>query len=245
MDFDPQGESLILSIRRNFIILIVVVGLTIASIVYYWLGRALRESYAQQASLIATSMADTAAGYVLSKDALGPHSLVTRYGELDGVAYAIIQNREGNVIANSLLSLSPEIQKNLSHDEQSQTSRREISLEGKPVTEIRRPILEGRLGAVRLGVWSNIVEREIHNRFLLLMIPLTLVLVMAIIIAAFLANRLIRPFKRLIEVAERISTGDLDVPIKSETRDEFGELTHCLERMRASLKAAMVRLGQN
>ena len=77
------------------------------------------------------------------------------------------------------------------------------------------------------------------------MIPLTLVLVMAIIIAAFLANRLIRPFKRLIEVAERISMGDLDVPIKSESRDEFGELTHSLERMRASLKAAMVRLGQN
>jgi methyl-accepting chemotaxis protein len=236
---------LILSIRRKFITLIVAVGLIIAGIVYYCLGSALRERYEQQASLIATSLADTAAGYVLSKDALGPHSLVAKYGELDGVAYAIIQDRDGNVIANSLISLSPEIQKNLSHDERSQTSRRDISLEGKPITEIRRPILQGRLGAVRLGVWSDTVENEIHNRFLLLIIPLTLVLVTAIIVAAFLANRLIGPFNRLITIADRISTGDLDVPIRSESQDEFGKLTHSLERMRSSLKAAMVRLEQN
>jgi HAMP domain-containing protein len=243
--FDAQSKGLILTIRRHFISLIVVLGLTFACIGYYCLNRVLRERFDQHSSVIATSLAETAAGYVLSKDALGLHPLITKYGDLEGIAYAIIQDRDGNVIANSLLTLSPEIQKSLTYEERRKIGRRNISLEGKSVLETRRPILEGRLGTVRVGVWADAIENEIHKGFVLLLVPLILVVIGAAIVAGFLAGRVIGPFNRLIEIADRISTGDLDVPIRAESQDEFGKLTHSLERMRSSLKAAMVRLEQN
>jgi HAMP domain-containing protein len=49
----------------------------------------------------------------------------------------------------------------------------------------------------------------------------------------------------LTEVADKISKGDLETPVGVETRDEIGDLARSLGRMRASLKAAMMRLTQN
>jgi methyl-accepting chemotaxis protein len=42
-------------------------------------------------------------------------------------------------------------------------------------------------------------------------------------------------------MAGKMSTGDLETPVMIQSRDEIGELARSLERMRASLKAAMIR----
>jgi HAMP domain-containing protein len=44
--------------------------------------------------------------------------------------------------------------------------------------------------------------------------------------------------------ADEISRGQLDTPVIIRSTDEVGELARSLERMRASLKAAMVRLNR-
>ncbi|TEU17855.1 MAG: HAMP domain-containing protein [Anaerolineales bacterium] len=51
-----------------------------------------------------------------------------------------------------------------------------------------------------------------------------------------------RPVRRLVEVADNISMGDLDLPIEVTSRDEIGELQESIERMRVSLKTALERL---
>jgi HAMP domain-containing protein len=38
--------------------------------------------------------------------------------------------------------------------------------------------------------------------------------------------------------------GDLETPVRVESNDEIGDLAYSLERMRASLKAAMARLSR-
>jgi HAMP domain-containing protein len=38
--------------------------------------------------------------------------------------------------------------------------------------------------------------------------------------------------------------GDLETPVRIESNHEIGDLAHSLERMRGSLKAAMVRLSR-
>ena len=58
-------------------------------------------------------------------------------------------------------------------------------------------------------------------------------------------QRSIRPLVKLAELADEISTGEkLDEPIKPSTIDEVGRMTKSLDRLRASLKAAMARLGE-
>ena len=83
--------SLIGTVRRNLVALIVILGLIIAGIIYHFLGRILRERFEQQASVIAITLADSAAGHVVSRDVLQLRTLVAKYGRLDGVAYALFK----------------------------------------------------------------------------------------------------------------------------------------------------------
>jgi methyl-accepting chemotaxis protein len=65
----------------------------------------------------------------------------------------------------------------------------------------------------------------------------------AAVVAAYLVSRgITRAATHLAAVAESISRGDLDVAIEVETGDEMQDLAESLERMRASLKAAIERL---
>jgi len=57
-------------------------------------------------------------------------------------------------------------------------------------------------------------------------------------------KRAMGPVVALTAAAEQISLGEaLDVPIKPSTTDEIGRLTKQVDRLRASMKAAMNRLG--
>lgn len=58
-------------------------------------------------------------------------------------------------------------------------------------------------------------------------------------------QRALQPLVKLTELADELSTGErLDEPIKPTTIDEVGRMTKSLDRLRASLKSAMARLGE-
>jgi HAMP domain-containing protein len=58
-------------------------------------------------------------------------------------------------------------------------------------------------------------------------------------------RRSMRPLEHLAMLASQISTGEgLDQPIKPTTTDEIGQMAKSLNRLRASLQAAMGRLGE-
>jgi len=65
---------------------------------------------------------------------------------------------------------------------------------------------------------------------------------LSIALSVFLAGKAVRPILDLKAIADEISRGRLDAPIGIQSNDEIGELGRSLERMRASLRAAMIRL---
>ena len=58
----------------------------------------------------------------------------------------------------------------------------------------------------------------------------------------FGTNRIVASITKIIDAANSISRGDLDVPINVDQPGEIGELALAIERMRTSLKAAIERL---
>jgi HAMP domain-containing protein len=236
--------GLIGRIGCQFVGLIVLVGVIIGTLAYTLLGRTLWEEYEQRASVITANLSDAAAAHMMSRDVLQLNVLLTKYARLSGVAYAFIKDRNERVIAHSSAAFSAELQEGRPADLSRQTTRRVLTLQGKRIHETQMPILEGQLGTAYVGVWGDAVEPQVYRALLMLMAPISGVLLIAIGIAIFLALRLVRPFRRLTDVAGRISSGDLDTPVRVESQHEFGELTRSLERMRASLKAATVRLGR-
>ena len=55
-------------------------------------------------------------------------------------------------------------------------------------------------------------------------------------------QRIVASITKIIDAANSISRGDLDVPIEVDQPGEIGELAKAIERMRTSLKAAIERL---
>jgi len=189
----------LLRISLEWKIMMLVLGLLFVAIVNQLVGRALRTQMDESAVVIATNLSDAAAGYLASKDVLPLKTTVTKYARLNRVAYAFIKDREGKVIAHSLATFSPELQEELTSDQRRQVSRRELTLQGKPVYETREPILEGRLGTAHIGIWADAVEREIDQALFMFLWPITLGLLAAMIIVVILAPPLTRAWRRLLD----------------------------------------------
>ncbi len=65
---------------------------------------------------------------------------------------------------------------------------------------------------------------------------------LVIFLAIVFAMRMAKPILHLTDVANRISLGELNVPIEITSTDEIGDLADALRRMQASLRKAIQRL---
>lgn len=235
-----QRGGLKWKISVTFSGLILVLGLTVIGIVYHFTGNALQRQVDLRSAAIATNLADAAAGMVSRKSTLELDALIAKYGRLDGVAYAFVQDSKGEVLASSLQPFPAEI-KDAGNDA---ASNRVTKVRGKNVYETRAGVLDGQLGAVRVGLWAETVQDDMRATVLPIVGLIAVCLALGIGLSIMLASRTIRPILDLKAIADDISRGRLDTSVSIQTNDEVGELGRSLERMRASLKAAMVRLNR-
>jgi HAMP domain-containing protein len=118
---------------------------------------------------------------------------------------------------------------------------------GERAWDVSSPIfVKGRhFGAFRVAVSVESIER--HKRALLVQLVIVFGF-LAIVTVGFIflmLRRSMRPLEELTALAGAISTGEgLDRPIKPTTTDEIGQMAKALNRLRASLQAAMGRLGE-
>jgi HAMP domain-containing protein len=222
---------------------IVLFGLLVLGIVNHLMARALRAQLDQRALAIATTMSDAAGGNVIGRNSLELSAMVAKYALLDSVAYALIRDGKGEIVAQSVANLPAEVRESFSLDGRREAERRELTLRGRAVYETRVPILGGQAGTAHVGIWGDSVEEEIRRALLPLIGIIAGLLVAGVALSFLLARGIIRPILRLTLVADKISKGDLEMPVGVETRDEIGDLAQSLGRMRASLKAAMTRLS--
>ncbi len=80
---------------------------------------------------------------------------------------------------------------------------------------------------------------QIRNAALFISI---IIAIFTVIFAYLLAVNLAAPIIKLTQIADRISLGELDVPIDIRRGDEVGDLAEAIRRMQISLKAAVERL---
>ncbi|HEX4420687.1 MAG TPA: HAMP domain-containing protein [Kofleriaceae bacterium] len=118
---------------------------------------------------------------------------------------------------------------------------------GEQTLDVSAPIfVKGRhFGAFRVGV--AVASIASHTRALLLELGLVFGVLMIVTIGFIfmMLRRSMRPLEQLSQIANEISTGEgLDRPIKAMSVDEIGQMAKSLNRLRASLQAAMGRLGE-
>jgi HAMP domain-containing protein len=118
---------------------------------------------------------------------------------------------------------------------------------GEAAWDISSPIfVKGRhFGAFRVAMSVDSMDAHKHALLVELAVVFGFLAVVTIGFIFLMLRRSMRPLEHLAMVANEISTGEgLDKPIKPVTTDEIGQMAKSLNRLRASLQAAMGRLGE-
>jgi HAMP domain-containing protein len=244
---DQRRVSLKWKIGGTFAGVMLILGALLMLIVYQLTRHALRDRLDQRALLVANTLSDAAAGYIAGGNLLALHALARKYTLLDGVAFAFIENSKGEVMVHTLGSWTPDLQSGLSKGGQRRIYRRELTLAGRPVYTTGVPILDGQLGTAHVGFWADELEKEIRRTLLPLVRIMFIVPLIGVLVSFLLAHWIVRPIIGLTEIADKVTMGDLETSVSGKcvrSRDEIGDLARSLERMRSSLKAAMLRLGR-
>jgi len=216
----------------------------VAAAAYQIIQHTLRDQLDKRALAIATNLSDASAGHIVGKNLLALNALIQKYTLLDGLAYAFIEDGGGEIVAQTLGTFPPELRQGLPVGGQRLPYRRELSLQKKIVYETSVPVLEGQVGIVHVGFWADAIQKEIQGALLPLIGIIAIVPFIGALLSFLVAHWFVRPIVRLTEVAEKVTRGDLEARGECvQSRDEIGDLARSLERMRASLKAAMLRLG--
>src|ERR671921_821582 len=108
-----QGASLRWKISIAFSGLILLLGVLVIGIVYSMTDKALHRQVDLRAIAIATNLSDASAAYVSRRNTLELDVLIAKYGRLDGVAYAYIQDPKGEIVATSLQPFPAELEDQL------------------------------------------------------------------------------------------------------------------------------------
>lgn len=118
---------------------------------------------------------------------------------------------------------------------------------GETMWDVASPIfVKGKhWGGFRVGVSMERIDARKQSLLLSLAVIFQIFAVVTILTMFFVVRRAMRPVVALTNAADQISLGEgLETPIKSGSVDEIGMLTKSIDRLRASMKAAMSRLGQ-
>ena len=118
---------------------------------------------------------------------------------------------------------------------------------GEAAWDISSPIfVKGRhFGAFRVAVSVDSIAAHQRSLLIALSIVFGFLAIVTIGFIFLMLRHSMKPLEQLAALANEISTGEgLDKPIKPATTDEIGQMAKSLNRLRASLQAAMGRLGE-
>jgi HAMP domain-containing protein len=220
-------------------------GLLTAVLVYFTLTSALKRQSIQRARVTAVNVRDSAPAYMFKKNAAELRKLLDKYVSKPGIAYVLVEDGRNHILAHGFAVPPQELLRVTSPGSSQQESQRTLSVGDGNVYEVSVPVLEGQIGAVRVGLWKDEVDAEISKAVIPILKLVVLVVIVGIFLTILLVWRIIRPISRLVATARRISEGELDVPSSGvNDASEFGELSRSFERMRSSVRAAIVRLNE-
>jgi sensor histidine kinase regulating citrate/malate metabolism len=244
MNQEKRRVSLKWKIGGTYTTVMLILSIFVIAAMYQLTKNMLRDQLDKRALAVATNLSDAAAGHLVGRNLLALHALARKYSLLDGIAYVFIEDNKGQILAHTLVTFPPELGEKLPTG-QREAVRRELSLGGQTVYETSAPVLGGQMGSVHVGFWANAVEAEIQSALFRMLGIISIVPLVGALLSFLLAHWIVRPIKGLTEVADKVTRGDLETSISGKSvaaRDEIGDLARSLERMRSSLKAAMLRL---
>lgn len=210
------------------------------------LGGELRNELIQRGTTIASDVANRSEEALITNDVFAVHELISaaRSSHKD-VRYLFLVDGRGEVRAKTFSSgLPPGLQGANGLRQESVFSVRRLASDEGPLQDIAYPVMEGRLGTVRIGLSENRLLARVET-FTWELLGLTGgVTALALVVSSLLALIMTRPLAQLATVARAVGRGDLSQRVDA-TSDEVGRLGTAFNTMIEDLAASRQEIEQS
>ena len=179
----------------------------------------------------------------MTRDAISKRIATWRQGK---TGFAFLVDVNGKVIAHQIPAFVQK-EKDLSgHPLVQAASANQLGLieftgsDGQAEIGFARKTQFGWILAIQQAQEEAFQSVTVVQTYALILLGITFVVV--IIIALLASRAIVKPIRKLTEAANRISVGELDVVIETQSKDEIGDLAEAITRMQESIRLSIERL---
>ncbi|MDP3260949.1 MAG: methyl-accepting chemotaxis protein [Thermodesulfovibrionales bacterium] len=219
-----------LGIRTKIGGIVVMATLLMTGIVIYSLYTSVKSGLSKELEkrgvALASAFATSAANPVLTNSTDILKKMVTDMEKEEAVAYSLVANDEGKILAHSFGTEPPATLLNqIKGMNKKELSSQEILLSGQEIIHISYPILNGLVGNAHLGISTGKIRAEVNSLIFKVVGILAVAFILISILGIIIADRtIVTPIKNITAVAEAVGRGDLTKEIQVKTHDEIGVL---------------------
>lgn len=219
-----------LGIRTKIGGIVVMATLLMTGIVIYSLYTSVKSGLSKELEkrgvALASAFATSAANPVLTNSTDILKKMVTDMEKEEAVAYSLVANDEGKILAHSFGTEPPATLLNqIKGMNKKELSSQEILLSGQEIIHISYPILNGLVGNAHLGISTGKIRAEVNSLIFKVVGILAVAFILISILGIIIADRtIVNPIKNITAVAEAVGRGDLTKEIQVKTHDEIGVL---------------------
>lgn len=154
----------------------------------------------------------------------------------EDVLYIFVVNPGGDVLAHSFGEAFPKAlvgANSLTGEEKYHLAvfRSEVGV----VRDVAVPILDGKLGIIRVGMTESGLQRAVWDMTWKVLAIALFVSMLGILAAVLMTRVLVKPIQELVTLTQRVAAGELDVQGEVHAQDEVGLLTGAFNNMTESL----------
>lgn len=200
-------------------------------------NRNLTAEYTDKAKALARTVAESDLSLILERDAAGVQSRIDQYLHIKGVAYVVVADEQGEILAHTFVPAVPpevlaRVRASAGLRSPERTSLAEVRTgEGHDYLHIATPMLEGLAGSIHIGMDRGEIRGYIR-RALVQQLSITLLLFAVCTIAAALFIRNIsQPLVQLTEYAGKVAAHDFSADVSISSKDEVGDLARSMRSM--------------
>jgi methyl-accepting chemotaxis protein len=219
-------------------------GTVVCIIAQSFIARALEREMKSQAEVMMFALSEITARDLAARKIQDLAGEIARQGLSDWIGYIYVEDANGQIVAHEPKDLPVYLSRDFPRSGELAMRGVYKQYRGLAIYEIARRIGSGNRGFVHLGLWRNQIETESIRAAIRIGTATLIALVAMTAVFVLIARHLNRPLLVLVDRAERISKGDLALPLETTGADEIGEIARSLERMRSSLRAVTSRLEQ-
>ena len=217
--------------------LVVLLGTGVTIQARYALAATMTTQLEEQSVSVSRDLAARSTDPILLNDLLGLHDLLAEtLANNANLRYAFLVDSRGQVIAHTfdggfpldLISLN-----SVSPGEHHHTTL--IQTDEGLVWDTAVPILDGKVGAARIGLSDASIKKALSTLTAQLLLTTLLVSLAGILVAVFLTWILTRPIISLAHATQAVAKGDFSPRVPRWAKDEIGDLAEAFNEMTGQL----------